>query len=71
MTQATTTTTDTSNGTNGTNTDGTSADKKRDPKPMTTIEAVSKIKRILDQLTHAEQKRVLAFVVDEVNGASA
>jgi hypothetical protein len=61
--QATTTNANTSNTNNGSNT-GTEGNGKgkRDPKPPTAIEAASKIGKILEQLTPADRKRVLAFV---------
>lgn len=47
-----------------TNTDSstTNGNGKREAKTPNAIEALAKIKKILDQLTPADQKRVLAFV---------
>lgn len=53
QTHATTTTADTTNGKG-----------KREAKVPTAIEAISKISKILDQLSPADRKRVLAFVND-------
>lgn len=67
MTQATTTpNTATTNG----NTNGSSNDSvKREAKTLTAIDAISKISKILDQLSSADRKRVLVFVneTNEVN----
>jgi hypothetical protein len=63
MAQAQTNTTpnpSTNGNTNG-NTNGTA---KRDPAPLTPIDAVAKISRILKQLSPADRKRVLDFVDD-------
>lgn len=57
MTQATTTTT-TATDTNG-NGNGKA---KREPKEIGAIDALSKIKKILDQLSDGDKKRVLAFL---------
>ena len=58
MTQATTTTT---NPGSPTNTNGTT--RGRTPKAApTAIEAITKIGKILDQLSPSDRKRVLAFV---------
>lgn len=43
---------------NGTSTNGTG----KAPKTLTAIDAVSKISKILNQLTPPDRKRVLAFV---------
>lgn len=57
MAQAqTTTTTTTGPSTNG------NGDGKREAKVPTAIEAITKVSKILDQLTPADRKRVLAFV---------
>lgn len=57
MTQATTTTAAATNG-NG----------KREAKgPPTAIEAITKVTKILDQLSPADRKRVLAFVNESSN----
>ena len=45
---------------NNTTTNGNGA--ARQPKVPTAIEAISKISKILEQLTPADRKRVLAFV---------
>jgi hypothetical protein len=52
QTQATTTTPDSS----------TNGNSKREAKVPTALEAITKITKILDQLTPADRKRVLAFV---------
>lgn len=56
MTTNTTTASGTTTTTNG------SPNGKNSRAPMTAIDAAGKIKKILDQLSPAEQKRVLAFV---------
>jgi hypothetical protein len=53
--QATTNTQVTNNGNSNTST-------KREAKPPTAIEAITKISKILDQLSPSDRKRVLAFV---------
>lgn len=51
----------------------TNGNGKREVKPPTAIEAITKITKILDQLTPPDRKRVLAFVnesnVDNVDNA--
>lgn len=59
---ATSTTTPSTNG-NGTGT------AKREAKPLTSIDAVTKISRILNQLSPADRKRVLAFVSESTSDA--
>ena len=60
MTQTTTTDSSTTNG-NG--------NGKREAKAPTAIEAITKITKILDQLSTPDRKRVLAFV-NESNGST-
>jgi len=45
-----------------TTTESTNGDGKREAKAPTAIEAITKISKILDQLTPTDRKRVLAFV---------
>jgi hypothetical protein len=52
------------NNTNGTN--GTTSGRTR--AAMTPVDAISKISKILDQLSLNDRKRVLAFVNDESSG---
>ncbi len=59
QTTATTTNADTTNG-NGKG--------KREAKPLTAIDAISKISKILDQLSPTDRKRVLAFVNESNDG---
>lgn len=59
----TTTATNTSGST--TNTNGSTNDKAARA-PMTPIDAAGKISKILDQLSAADRKRVLAFVSEGV-----
>lgn len=47
---------------NNSSTNGNGEKRKRDPKPVTAIDAISKIGKILDQLSPNDRKRVLAFV---------
>jgi hypothetical protein len=62
-TNTTTATTTTSNG-NGT------GKATREAKPLTAIDAISKITKILDQLSTPDRKRVLAFVNESSEGAA-
>jgi hypothetical protein len=59
QTNTTTTNADTTNG-NGKG--------KREAKPLTAIDAISKISKILDQLAPTDRKRVLAFVNESNDG---
>jgi len=43
-------------------TDGNGDSKQREAKIVTPIEAITKITKILDQLSQTDRKRVLAFV---------
>jgi hypothetical protein len=59
---------------NNTDTNNTAASngagKQREAKPLTAVEAITKISKILDQLSLADRKRVLAFVSEGVNGSA-
>ncbi len=61
----TTTTTDNNNTTSTSNGEG----KQREAKVPTAVEAITKISKILDQLSLPDRKRVLAFVSEGVNGS--
>lgn len=58
MTQTQTTTPETNGNGNGTHNDSS----KRETKVLTAIEAITKITKVLDQLSPLDRKRVLAFV---------
>ena len=58
-TQAAPTNTSDSTNTDSTNNNGTNGKQKAAP---TAIEAITKISKILDQLSTADRKRVLAFI---------
>lgn len=58
MTQATTTT----------NSSTTNGNVTREAKVLTAIEAITKITKILDQLSPVDRKRVLAFVNESNEG---
>ena len=59
----------TATNTNGNSNSNTNGNTGKTRGPMTPVDAISKVSKILDQLSPADRKRVLAFVSVDSEGA--